>query len=127
MGGGEAVQVDAQGEALGAGQPGQGFFQQNGIGAQIDMFAPVDQLLQQLKDRGINQRLAAGDGNHRGAAFLHGPEALLQGQRLPQGITIFLDAAAALAGQIALMAGLQHEHQGKLLLPLEALFHEVAG
>ncbi len=101
------------------------FSSKYGIGAQINVLAAVHQFLQQLKDRGIEQGFAPGDGDYRGAAVLHGLEALFQGQGLSQGLPIFLDAAAALAGQIALVRGLQHQDQGKFLLPLEALLHEV--
>ena len=80
------------------------------------------QFLQELEDRGIEQGFAAGDGDHRGAALIHGPQALLQGQGLAQGVLIFLDAAAALAGQVALMGGLQHQDQGKFLVPRSRFF-----
>ena len=125
--GAEAVHVEAQGQPVGTGQPGQGFFQQYGIGAQINVLAAVHQFGQQLKDRRIEQGLAPGDGDHRGAAVLHGLKALFQGQRLSQGLPVLLDAAAALAGQIALVGGLQHQDQGKFFFTLEALLHEVTG
>ena len=91
------------------------------------MLAAVHQFGQQLKDRGIEQGLAPGDGDHRRPAVLHGLEALLQGQRLSQGLPVLLDAAAALAGQVALVGGLQHQDQGKFFLTRQALLHEVTG
>jgi hypothetical protein len=54
-------------------------------------------------------------------------KALFQSQRLSYGLTVLLDAAAALAGQIALMGGLKHQDQGKLFFTLEALLHVVKG
>jgi hypothetical protein len=54
-------------------------------------------------------------------------KALFQGQRLAQGLPVFLDAAAAGAGQIALMGGLEHQDQGEFFFTRQALAHEVAG
>ena len=127
MGGGQAVQVDAQGQAVGTGQSGQGFFQENTVGAKINVLAAVHQFLHQFEDRGIEQGLAPGDGDHRDAAFFHRAQALLQGQGLAQGLPIFLDAAATRAGQVALMGGLQHQDQGELLFPLQPFLYQVAG
>ena len=91
------------------------------------MLAAVHQLGQQLKDRGIEQGLAAGNGDHRRAAVLHGLQALLQGEGLSQSFPVLLDAAAPLAGQIALVSGLEHQDQGEFFLTPEALLHEVTG
>ena len=77
----------------------------------------LHQFLEKLKDRRVDEGLAAGDGDHRGAALLHRGQAFLQSQGLAQGVLVFLDAAAALAGQVALMGGLQHQDQGKFFLP----------
>ena len=118
--------MDAQGEAVGDGQLGERAFQQDGVGAQIDVLAAVHQFLEELKDRGVDERFAAGDGDHRGAALLHRSQAFLQGQGLAQGVLIFLDAAAALAGQVALMGGLQHQDQGEFFCPLKPLLQQIA-
>ena len=82
--------------------------------------------MEEIEDRGIDEGFAPGDGDHRGAALFHGGQAFLQGQGLSQALLIFLDAAAAGAGQVALMGGLQHQHQGKFFLPLKPFLQQVA-
>ncbi len=126
VGGGQAVQVDAQGDAVGERDLGQRPFQQHGVGAEIDVLAAPHQFCEEFEDRGIDEGLPAGNGDHRGAAFLHRAQAFLQGQGLLQGVMVFLDAAATGAGEIALVGGLQHQDQGKLILALKPLGEEIA-
>jgi len=123
----QAVQVDAQGEPGRHRQPGQGLFQEYTVATEINMLVPVHQLFHQLKDGGVDQRLPPGEGDHRRAALGDRVQAFLQSQGLAQGVPILLDAAATRAGEVALMRGLQHQHQGKALFPLPALLQEVAG
>ena len=59
----------------------------------------------------MHERLAAGDGDHRRAAFIHGLEALLGREVHFENVRRILDFSAARAGQIAAEKGLQHEDQ----------------
>ena len=53
------------------------FFQQERVGAQVDVLLARDQSLDDLVDLGMHQRLAAGDGDHWRAALVDCAEALL--------------------------------------------------
>ncbi len=73
----------------------------------------------------MHQRLAAGNGNHRRAAFIDGLEALFPRQFLLQNMRRVLDLAAAGAGQIAAEERLQHQHERIALAPFQLLFQDV--
>jgi hypothetical protein len=53
--------------------------QQQGVGAEIDVFLALHEAGDDLVDFRMQQRLAAGDADHGRAAFLDGVEALLAG------------------------------------------------
>ena len=69
----------------------------------------------------VEQRLAAGDGDGRRAAFVDRLHALLVRQALVQDLVRIIDLAAAGAGQVAAEQGLQHQHQ-RIRLPPERCF-----
>ena len=56
------------------------FLEQQGIGAEIDVFLPRDETLDDLIDFRVHQRLAAGNRNHRRAALVHGLETFFRAQ-----------------------------------------------
>ena len=89
----------------------QGFFQQQGIGAEIDVLAPLQYPIDKVEDMRVKERFAAGDGDNRGRAFINRVQAFFQGHHLLDGVGVLADAAAAGAGQIAEMGWFKHQHQ----------------
>ena len=52
------------------------FFEYQGVGAEVDVFPAGDQSFDDFRDLRMQQRFAAGDADHRSAAFFGGFEAL---------------------------------------------------
>ena len=75
-----AVHVDAEGEVLAGREQVELFLEQQGVGAEVDVLFAGDQAFDDLLDLRVQQRLAAGDGDHRRAAFVDGVEALLRAE-----------------------------------------------
>jgi len=69
----------------------------------------------QRRDRRVQHRLAAADGNHRRPALVRRPEALLQGEHPGDRGFILPDAPAPRAREIAGVQRLQHQHERKTL------------
>src|SRR5437868_5850536 len=65
------------------------------VGAQVDELLARDDALDDLDDLLVEQWLAAGDRDHRSAAFVDGFEALGRGQALVQDLIGVVDLAAA--------------------------------
>ncbi len=123
----QPIHVDAEAEVLRRREqpPLQLLFEEDGIGAEVDVLLALDQLLDQAANIRIHQRLAAGDGYHRRPAFVHGAQALLEGQLPLQDMGGVLDLAASGAGQIAAEKGLEHEHERIALAPSQLLAEHV--
>ncbi len=106
-----AVEVDVPAEI------GVGFvlvellFEQQGVGAEIDELLPLQDAAHDLRQLLVQQGLAAGDGDDRGAAFVDGVECVLDRQALVQDLVRVVDLAAAGAGQVAAEQRLEHQHQ----------------
>src|SRR5690242_7477060 len=75
----------------------------------------------------MEEVLAAGDGDHGGAALFDGIEALFGGELLFEDVGGVLDLAAAGAGEVAAEEGFEHEDQGVLAAAGELLPQDVAG
>ena len=86
----------------------QFFFQQQGIGAEVNVLFPEHQPFHNLLDFRMHQRFAAGDRNHRRAALVHGFEAFLGRQFLFQDVRGILNLSTARASQIAAEQGFEH-------------------
>ena len=82
---------------------------------------PCDDLL----DLAVQQRLAAGDRHHRGAALVDRLEALRDDEALVQDLVGIIDLAAAGAGQIAAEQRLEHEHERIALDAGEVLLRDI--
>ena len=65
-----AVQVDVDEQPAAGAELGELLRQQHAVGAEVHVFAPGDDLLDQLADFGIDQRLAAADAHDRRAALV---------------------------------------------------------
>ncbi len=73
----------------------------------------------------MHQRFAAGDGDHGGAAFIHGFETFFGRKVFLENVRRVLDFAAARAGQVAAEQRLQHQDQRVALAAFEALLEDV--
>ncbi len=101
------------------------FFQEQRVGAEINVLFPRNQPLDDFVDLRVHQRFAAGDRNHRRSAFIHGFEAFFRRQFRFQNVRRILDLAATGAGQVAAKERLQHQHERIALAPRELLFQDV--
>ena len=88
--------------------------QQQRVRAQVDELLALDQLGRDHVDLGVDQRLAAGDRDHRRAALLDRADRLLDGHPPAQLVLGVLDLAAARAGEVALEQRLELDDQREL-------------
>ena len=84
-----------------------------------------DQLVGDHVDLGVDQGLAAGDRDHRGAALLDRADRLLDRHPPAQLVLGVLDLAAARAGEVALEQRLELHDQRELLAFGQPLAHQV--
>jgi len=75
----------------------------------------------------MDERFAAGDGNHRGAALVSGGPALLRSEALAENVVGILDFAASGAGEVAAKEGLEHKDEGIAFVPAELLPENIRG
>jgi len=122
-----AVQMDVDEQARGGPQPGELLGQEHAVGAEIDVLAAAHDPLDKLLDARVDERLAAADAHHRGAALVDRSQALAEREGAVHGVGVLADPAAPAATQVAGEQRLQHEHQGELLLAGKPLLEEVAG
>ena len=92
-------------------------FQQQAVGAQINVFPLQHEAFDQHFDLGIDQRLAAADAHDRCAALGHGRQALLDRQPAVHRVGVFANPAAARAGEVAGVQRLEHQDQRKIFSP----------
>jgi len=71
------------------------FFQQQGVGAEIDVFFAGDEAIDDFVDLGMHERLAARNGHHWCTALVHGLEALFRAEFGLQDVRGILNLAAA--------------------------------
>src|SRR5579862_1072122 len=121
-----AVQVDGEGHVGRGLDLVEEFRQEQGVRAQDDVLAALDDAVDDLVDVGVDEGLAAADGHHRRVALVDGLEALLDAEPLGLGAGPAVGGAAQ-ARQIAGVQGFQHHHDGELVLAAHALAHEIAG
>jgi len=121
-----AVHVDAEGEIFARLEEIDLFFEQQRVGAELDVFFSGDEAGDDLVDLRMQQRLAAGDADHGGFAFLDGFEALLGCQVFLENVGGVLDFSAAGAGEIAAEEWLEHEDERISLSAGEFLPQHVA-
>jgi hypothetical protein len=113
--------MDGEGEVLGGLEEIELALKEQGVGAEIDVLFARDKALDDLVDFGVDERFAAGDADHGGAAFLDRSEALLRAEALVEDVIRVLDLAAAGAGEVATEEGLEHEDERVTLAALQLL------
>lgn len=122
-----AVHVNGKGQILARLEKIQLLLQKQGIRAEIDVLLARNESLDDLVDLWVHQRLAAGDGNHRRPAFIHGLEALLRAQFRLQNVRGVLDLSATGACQVAAEKRLEHQHKRVAFVPCNLLLEDVRG
>ena len=75
----------------------------------------------------IDERFPAADAHDRGAAFVHGVEALVRGEHFGHVVGILADPPAAGTVQIALEKRLEHQNERVFLHSPQALRENVTG
>ena len=87
------------------------FFEQNRIGAEVDVFLTSHQSSDDLTNLRMQQRLAPRNGDHGGSTFVDRLETLFRGEVSTQDVGGILNFPAARAGQIAAKEWFQHQNQ----------------
>ncbi len=72
-----AIHVNGKGQILAGREEVQLFFEQQRVGAEVDVFLARDQAVNDLGNLRMHQGLAAGDADHRRATFFDGAETFL--------------------------------------------------
>ena len=72
-----AIHVNREGQIFAGGEEVQLFFQEQRVGAEVDVLLARDQSVHDFGDLGMHQRLAAGDADHRRATFINGAKTFL--------------------------------------------------
>src|SRR5258707_7416941 len=96
-----AVEVHAEGQILAGLEEMNFLFQQQGVGAEIDIFLARHQALDDLPDLRVHERLASGNGDHRRSALVNGAETFFWSQVFLQNVGRVLDLAASGARETA--------------------------
>ena len=122
-----AIEVDREGEVLRRRELGQTPFQLERVGAEVDVFLARDEAVDDLNNLRMQQRLAAGNGDHGRAAFFDRGEALLGRELLFENVRRILHLAATGAGQVAAEERLKHQHKRIALVAGEALLQHISG
>src|SRR5207237_6389468 len=99
--------------------------EQQGVGAEIDEAATLDEAPGDGADPGVEQRFAACDADDGRAALVGSAQAVLHREIPLQDRDGVLDLSAAGAGEIAAEEGFQHEHERILLAPRKPLLEDV--
>ena len=122
-----AVHVDGEGEVFARLEEVEFFLQQEGVGAKIDVFFAGDEAFDDFIYLRMHQRFAAGDGDHRRAAFVDGFEALFGSELFFEDVRRILDFAAAGAGEIATKERLEHQDERVAFASRKLLLEDVRG
>ncbi len=99
--------------------------QKQRVGAERDEFLARDDARDDLADLLVDQRLAAGDRDHRRAALVDRVEAFLHRQAPVQDRVRIVDLAAAEAGKVAAEQRLEHQHQRIALAAHQLLLEQI--
>ncbi len=120
-----AVEVYGEGQVLGRCVVLDAFFQQERIGAQVDILLLAHEALDDLGHFLVKQRLAAGDGYDRGAALVDGVKGFLHADALVEDVIWIVDFSTAGTSEVAAKQGLKHQHQRIALLSPQLLAQDV--
>jgi hypothetical protein len=111
------VHVNGEGQVLAGFEEINFLLQEQGVGAEIDVFFAGYEAFYDFPDLRVEQRFSAGDRYGRGSAFICRSEAILRSELHSQDVAGILDFSATGAGQVAAEEGLEHEDERVLLAP----------
>ena len=123
----ETIHVDAEGEVFCGFKEIELPLEEEGVGAKVDVFFAGDEAFDDRIDLGMDQRFAARDGDHRGAALVGGVPALLGGKAFIKDVIGILDFTATCAGKVAAEEGLEHKDKRIPFDPTQLLPEYVGG
>ena len=121
----DAVEMDREEQIRRRLEQMQLLLQQQRVGAERDELLARDDAFDDLADLLVDQRLAAGNRDHRRAALVDGVEAFLHRQPPVEDRVRIVDLAAAEAGEIAAEQRLEHQHQRVALATHELLLEQI--
>ena len=87
------------------------FLQEKRVRAEIDVLLSLDQFLDDLGNLRMQERLAAGNRNHRSATLIHGLHALCNGEVSLENMGRELNLPASRACQIAAQKRFKHQNE----------------
>ena len=99
--------------------------EQQGVGAEVDVFLSGHDPRDDLVNLWVQERLTSRNRNHRGTAFIDGVQALFHRQMLPQDVRGVLDLPTTGTGEIAPEQWFQHEHQRVTLASGQPLLEQI--
>ena len=97
----EAVEMHRQGQVRARRELIELLFQEQRVGAEIDELLARNDAFHDLHDLLVQQGLAAGNGDDRRAALVHGLEALFRREALIENGIRIVDLAATGASEVA--------------------------
>ena len=99
--------------------------EQQGVGADGDIFAFFQSAFDDFRQLFVQQWLATGQHHDRRAAFIHRMESVGDRDALVQDLVWIIDLAAASARQVTAKQRLEHEHERITLHALEVLSDDI--
>src|SRR5579884_3128445 len=121
-----SVEVDGERQVLARLEQINLLFQQQRIGAEVDVLLALHETGDNLVNLRMQQWLATRNRHRRCAALFESLEALLGRELHFQHVPGILDLSAASTRQIATEQRLQHQDERILLAPLQLLFEDVS-
>src|SRR5262249_52719817 len=122
----QPIEMDVEEKAAGGPKFVQALADEHAVGAEVDVPSPFEDAPDQLAEFGVDHRFPTANAHDGGAALLHRGETLGYAELLPDGLGVLANSAAAGAGQVAGVQWLQHQDQGKTLLPGQLLAGDIS-
>jgi len=121
----EAIEVDGEGEVFGGLVLVEVFFEEECVGAEVDIFFLFDEFFYDEVHFGMEHGFAAEYGDDWCATFFDCFHALVEGEFLFEYVCGVLDFAASGAGEIAAEDGFEHEDEWVVFSSFESLFYDI--
>ncbi len=122
----QAVEMHREEQVRGGLEQIELLLEQQRVGAERDELLARHEAAHDLADLLVDQRLAAGDRDHRRAALVGRVPALLRRHAAVEDRIRIVDLAAADAGEVAAEQRLQHQHQRIALAAKQLLLDQIA-
>ena len=123
----ETIHMNAEGEVFGGFKEIELPLEEECVGAKINVLFAGNEAFDDRIDLGMDQRFAARDGDHGGAALVGGVPALLGGEAFIKDVIGVLDFTATCARKIAAEEGLEHKDKRIPFDPTQLLPEDVGG